>query len=109
MKKLAVVGIAVLVVCMFAAGSFAKEAAKGKSGMQLFAENCSMCHPDGGNIVNGKKTLHKADRDANDVKTPADVIKRMRNPGPGMTKFDVKMVSDADAKKIADYIFATFK
>ena len=54
------------------------------------------------------KTLHKKDRDANNVKTPQDIINKMRNPGPGMTQFDKKTISDKDAKKIADYIIKTF-
>jgi cytochrome c6 len=33
----------------------------------------------------------------------------MRNPGPGMTKFDKKTISDKEARAIADYILKTFK
>lgn len=80
-----------------------------KSGETLFMENCSPCHPDGGNIINPQKTLMKKDREANKIKTPADIIKIMRNPGPGMTKFDEKTISNADAKKIAGHILRTFK
>lgn len=109
MKKILAMFIVTLTVFMFAVISFAKDAEKGKSGEALFKDNCSMCHPDGGNIVNPKKTLHKADRDAHKVKAPADVVKLMRKPGSGMTTFDKKTISDADAKKIAEYIFATFK
>ncbi len=86
----------------------AKETAK-KSGEALFKENCSPCHADGGNIINPQKTLHKKDLDANRIKKPADIVKKMRNPGPGMTKFDEKTISDKDAKKIAEYILKTFK
>jgi cytochrome c6 len=32
----------------------------------------------------------------------------MRNPGPGMTKFDKSMLPDKDAKKIAEYEIKTF-
>lgn len=108
MKKIVVV-VAVLTVCMSGFSAFAKEAVKGKSGEALFKENCSMCHPEGGNAMNPKKTLRKASLEANKIKTPEDIVKLMRKPGPGMTKFDPKTVSDADAKKIADYILATFK
>jgi len=80
-----------------------------KSGEVLFKELCAVCHPDGGNIVNPKKTLHKKDLDANKIKTPADIIKTMRNPGQGMNKFDEKTVPDTDAKAVAEYILKKFK
>ncbi len=101
--------VLLLAVSMTAAAAFAvaKEAKEGK-GEKLFMANCKVCHPDGGNIVNPKKTLHKADREANGVKTAQDIIKRMRNPGPGMTKFDEKTISNKDAHEIAEYILKTF-
>src|SRR5512146_824840 len=101
---LSVLAIAVLVV---GAASTAKGA--GKTGEELFKQNCSPCHPDGGNIVNPQKTLHQKDREANGVKTASDIMGKMRNPGPGMTTFDEKTVPDKDAKKIAEYILKTFK
>jgi len=79
-----------------------------KSGEVLFKEHCDVCHQDGGNIVNPKKTLHKKDLQANNIKTEADIIKLMRNPGPGMPKFDEKTLSDHDAKAIAKYMLKTF-
>ncbi|HXY54916.1 MAG TPA: c-type cytochrome [Nitrospirota bacterium] len=79
-----------------------------KSGEELFKQNCAVCHVDGGNIVNPKKTLHKADREANNVKTVKDIIGKMRNPGPGMIKFDEKTIPDKEAKEIAEYILKTF-
>jgi cytochrome c6 len=109
MKKILAVCIVTLTVFMFAVVSFAKEAEIGKSGEALFKQKCSICHPDGGNVMNAKKTLHKADLAANKVKTPADVVKLMRKPGAGMPAIDIKTISDADAKKIAEYIFSTFK
>jgi cytochrome c6 len=33
----------------------------------------------------------------------------MRNPGPGMTKFDEKIISTKEAQAIAEYILKTFK
>ncbi len=101
--------VLILVVSIMgtAAFTFAKEA-KESRGEKLFMTNCKVCHPDGGNIVNPKKTLHKADREANGVKTVEDIIKRMRNPGPGMTKFDEKNYPDKDARAIAEYVLKTF-
>ena len=74
-----------------------------------FEEHCAACHKAGGNIINPKKTLSKKDRMENGVKTAADIMKLMRNPGPGMTKFDEKSVPDKEAKAIANYIIKTFK
>ncbi len=99
-----VLAIAVLV---FGADGTAK--GTGKTGVALFKQHCSPCHADGGNIVNPQKTLHKKDREANGVKTAADIVGKMRNPGPGMTKFNEKTVPDKDAKEIANYILKTFK
>ena len=80
-----------------------------KKGEALFKQNCSPCHPDGGNIINPQKTLHKKDREANGVKKTADIVAKMRNPGPGMTRFDDKSLPEKDAKEIAEYILKTFK
>ena len=79
-----------------------------KTGEQLFTEHCAVCHAEGGNIINPKKTLLKKDLFANNIKTADDVIKTIRKPGPGMTAFDVKAISDKEARKIADYIFKKF-
>jgi cytochrome c6 len=115
MKK-AFILISILVVAVFVFGiactqkEKAKEQTKeaGKSGEALFQQHCSPCHADGGNNVNPQKTLHKKDREANGVKTASDIVGKMRNPGPGMTKFDEKTVSDNDANEIAGYVLKTF-
>lgn len=79
-----------------------------KTGEQLFKEHCSVCHPEGGNIINPKKTFMKKDLEANNIKTAEDTIRIMRKPGPGMTAFDMKSLSETDARKIADYLFKKF-
>ena len=106
MKKLSLIFITLIFVCSLAAAGYAKD--KGPTGEELFKAHCAECHPEGRNIVNPMKTLHKKDRDANNVKTAQDIINKMRNPGPGMTQFDKTTISDKDAKKIADYILKTF-
>jgi cytochrome c6 len=107
MKKITFAVLVVVGVCLIAASAFAVKKEE-KSGEALFITNCKVCHPDGGNIVNPAKTLHKKDREAHTIKTIDDIIKTMRNPGPGMTKFDEKTISNHDAKEIAEYIFKTF-
>ena len=92
------------------AAAFAKEEAKkGSKGEELFKKNCTSCHPDGGNIMNPKKTLKKKDLEANKLKGTAELVKYMRNPGPGMTKFDAKTLPEKDAKEIAEYLQKSFK
>jgi cytochrome c6 len=100
---------AAAMVCLYGLNNLTAADEKGKSGEAVFKDHCAVCHPNGGNIINPKKTLHKSDLEANNVKKPADIINKMRNPGPGMTKFDTKTISDSEAKKIAEYILKTFK
>ncbi len=107
MNKLVIAaGIAAGIGGLILGGGTAAEAEQ--TGEALFKQNCAVCHVNGGNIVNPKKPLHKKEREDNGVKTAADIVKRMRNPGPGMTKFDEKAISNKDAKKIAEYILKTF-
>jgi cytochrome c6 len=101
-----------IVVMFFVFVSFTFSAANTcfseESGEALFKKYCAVCHVDGGNIVNPLKTFHKKDLDANKVKTEEDVLKIMRNPGPGMTRFSEKTVPDPMARKIATYILSAF-
>jgi len=78
-------------------------------GETLFNEHCVVCHPGGGNIINPKKTLHSSDLTANNVTKPEDIIAIMRDPEPGMSKFDNEKIPDNFAKKLAEYILKTFK
>ncbi|MGZ8430026.1 MAG: c-type cytochrome, partial [Candidatus Deferrimicrobiaceae bacterium] len=91
-----------------AAGLYAAEKMESK-GAKQFQRHCAACHPDGGNIIKPAVTLHKKDMDAHGVKTADDIVGKMRNPGTGMTRFDTKMISDKDAKEIAQYILTAFK
>ena len=86
------------------------EAAVGTSlGEQAFVKNCAVCHPNGGNIINPVKTLAKKILTANGIREPADIVGKMRNPGPAMTRFDEKAIPDGTAGAIAEYILKTFK
>ena len=105
MKK---VFVLLLMTLFISVAANAKEDVKAASGEALFNQNCSPCHPGGGNIINPAFTLHKKDREAHGVKTVNDIVEKMRNPGPGMTKFEKTMLSDKDAKAIAEYILKTF-
>ena len=110
MKTLAKIGVLVVSVALVlsAAGLNAAEK-KESAGAKLFQQHCAACHPNGGNIIKPAMTLHKKDLNANGVKTAKDIVGKMRNPGPGMTRFDAKTVSDKDAMEIAQYVEKSFK
>lgn len=112
MKTFRIVILVSIALCLsvaYAGAANAKGLAKDtKAGQELFMKHCSSCHPDGGNIINPQKTLHKKDRMTNNIKSAKDIIGKMRNPGPGMTPFDKNVISDKDAKEIAEYILKTF-
>jgi len=108
MKKIFVFILTVTCLCAFATVITAKEEGKDK-GEALFKQYCAVCHPDGGNIVNPQKTLHVKDREAHHITTPAAIIDKMRNPGPGMIRFDEKTIPDKEAGEIAEYILKSIK
>ncbi len=79
------------------------------TGEELFKQHCNICHPSGGNIIKPTSTLHKKDLEKKGIKEWKGIVKNMRNPGSGMTKFDSKTISDKDARAIAEYVLKTFK
>ncbi len=81
----------------------------GMSSEEIFAQHCAGCHPEGGNTVNPRKSLHKKDLEVGNIRTPGDIVSRMRNPGVGMPRFGRNVITDRDAKKVAEYILSTFK
>lgn len=81
----------------------------GLTGEQLYKQHCAVCHPDGGNTINKDKPVGAKSMAGRGIKTADDVVKVMRNPGPGMNKFDESVISDSDAKKLAEYMLATYK
>ena len=100
--------IMVLSVAVVTAGSTTLIAEQSR-GEAEFREYCAECHVDGGNIIKSTKTLSEKDRVTNGIKTADDIIKIIRNPGEGMTRFDDKALPDSEAKKIAEFIIKTFK
>lgn len=107
--------IAVVAAVVAVGLSFGVASAKGKGdkdlkrGEELFKQHCAVCHPEGGNIVNPQKPLGKEALKANKITSWKDIVKTMRNPGPGMSAFDAKAIPDKDAKLVAEYILKTFK
>ncbi len=78
------------------------------AGRALFEKNCASCHKGGGNVVNPQKTLSSSDRAANGITTADDVIKVMRNPGPGMPTFGPDVLSDDEARAVAEFVLRHF-
>lgn len=109
MKKITMLTVVFVVALGMVITVSGQKASAIKPGESKFNELCALCHPDGGNIINPKKTLHKKDLEANNIKTETDIIRIMRKPGPGMTAFDEKTIPDKEAKEIAKYILMTFK
>ncbi|MGE5894818.1 MAG: c-type cytochrome [bacterium] len=117
--RMTFIGVAAMVVLgMLGAALLAADNPAGKSGETLFQENCAVCHPAGGNILNPTKTLFTRDLEKNGIQTPQDIVRKMRNPGAfsthpqewsGMKMFDEKAITDEDALKIAEYILSTFR
>lgn len=96
-------------VALFCSSLPAEAIAEASPGEQAFLKNCAVCHPNGGNIIESDDTLGKKVMAAKGIRTPADIVGKMRKPGPGMTQFDAKTIPDAEAKAIAEYILKTFK
>ena len=103
MKKQLVLTVATLTLTLAAATAFAA------SGEELFKQHCAVCHPGGGNIIKPQHTLQKKHLEQQGIKNWQGIVKTLRNPGPGMTKFDEKTLPDKDAKAIAEYVLKTFK
>jgi cytochrome c6 len=108
MKKMLAALVVVVGTCGIIVMAQAEKAAAKIPGEAKFKELCVMCHPEGGNIMNPAKTLRKKDLEANNIKTAADIVRTMRKPGPGMTKYGEKIVSNKEANEIAEYILKTF-
>lgn len=105
MKRNISFALALSVTCLWLSPTNTVQATTGE---ELFKQHCSVCHPNGGNIINPHETLHKAHREAEKVNTVEAIVNKMRNPGPGMSKFDSNFLPDNDAKAIAEYILKTF-
>ncbi|OEU60523.1 MAG: hypothetical protein BA870_00495 [Desulfuromonadales bacterium C00003094] len=77
-------------------------------GQALFQQHCAVCHPGGGNIINPLKGLDGETLAANGITTVGDIVDNVRQPGPGMSRFDKDLLSDRDAGCIAEYILQSY-
>jgi cytochrome c6 len=95
--------LAILLLLPLASASDAQY--DGKADFEMF---CSGCHPDGGNAINPAKPLRKMEREANGIKTAADIVKIMRKPGKGMRTYTKRDISNQRARALAEYVLKTF-
>jgi cytochrome c6 len=98
MKKTILMATVLLSVVMMSAAAFTAET----GGEAIFKAKCASCHPNGGNVIKPTVTIKG-------IKSSKKIITQLRKGGGGMPAFDAKVISDADAKLLADYIMKTFK
>lgn len=94
------VGVVTLMVTNLAAPAFAGDAAAGQG---IFAANCAACHIGGGNVVNGSKTLKKADLEANGKDNLDAVIAQVTQGKAAMPAFLGKLSAE-DIENVASYV-----
>ncbi|RNC71433.1 MAG: cytochrome C [Desulfuromonadales bacterium] len=109
MNKVTSILVATVAVVSLSGLALASGGKDTKKGEDLFKQHCMSCHADGGNIVNPQKTIGKEALKSRGITNWKGIVKSMRNPGPGMTKYDAKTIPDKDAKAIAEYVLKTFK
>lgn len=109
MNKGLVCTITMLAICSLATAGLCASKGSRVNAKKVYEQHCAVCHPKGGNTINSSKTLGRKALAANGIKSAQDIIAKMRNPGPGMNRFDEKTISNKEAKAIAEYILKTFK
>ena len=88
-----------------AGSSLQRQAGRGEA---LFRQFCANCHPDGANVSDPARNLHRSTLRANGINKPEDIIRIMRHPISRMLRFDQSTLSDQDARAIAEYVLETF-
>lgn len=79
-----------------------------EGGASLFQQHCAVCHPGGSNIITPAKGLDRRTLQENGINSVNDIVEIMRNPGPGMTVFGPELLSDKQAKQVAEHILSTY-
>jgi len=92
--------LAVILVGVFTSVGMTQGKTGPASGEQVFKEQCSSCHAGGGNIVNPKMPL----KGSPPLKTFAAFLSWIRKPVQPMPPFPPSKISDAQARKLYDYI-----
>jgi len=92
--------LAVILVGVFTGVGMTQGKTGPASGEQLFNVNCSACHAGGGNIVSPKMPLKGSPH----LKAFAAFLPWIRKPVQPMPPFPPAKISDAQARKLYDYI-----
>jgi cytochrome c6 len=90
----------VILVSVFTTAGMTQGTTGAASGEQLFKEQCSACHPNGGNVINPHKPLKGSPK----LKTFAAFLSWIRKPVQPMPPFPPSKIPDQQAKKLYDYI-----
>jgi len=72
-------------------------------GSQVFASNCAACHIGGGNVVNGAKTLKKADLEKYEMASLEAIQTQIKNGKSAMPAF-LGRLSEQDIEDVAAYV-----
>jgi cytochrome c6 len=96
-KSVCLLAAALTISTAFGSALADEKAGDAKKGSALFQEKCGVCHPDGGNLRNPNKPIK-------DLRNKEKIVAKIRKGGNGMTSFNVKTLSETEAKHIADYV-----
>ena len=106
MKRIALVlSAAAICVALLSVAGFGQEAAKSKIGEEEFKENCSSCHPNGGNVIKPEDTI-KGSPMLKDFET---FLSWIRKPVQPMPTFSASQISEEQAKQLYDFIVEASK
>lgn len=85
---------------MFTSNAMAGDIA---AGSRVFAQNCAACHLNGGNVVNGAKTLKKADLEKYEMYSAEKIINQVTNGKMAMPAFSGRL-SATQIEDVAAYV-----
>ena len=86
----------------FATPAIAGDAA---SGAKIFSANCAACHAGGRNVINGAKTLQKADLDKYEMNSLDAITYQVNNGKNAMPAFKDRL-TDAQIDDVATYVLS---
>lgn len=86
----------------FATPALAGDAA---SGAKIFGANCAACHAGGRNVVNGAKTLQKADLEKYEKNSIDAIVYQVNNGAGAMPAFKGRL-TDAQIEDVATYVLS---
>jgi cytochrome c6 len=104
MKKIGIVLVA-LVALLTVWIAAPAQAADDVHGKQVFETNCAACHIGGGNVVNGAKTLKKADLEQYDMASFEAITTQVKNGKAAMPSFLGRLTED-DIEDVASYVLS---